>query len=217
MKKIFYSITLSLLLISCNSNSKSSIEVPLIQEDSAKHDNTFITHEEILNNLETDNNITVIKRRYPKEEIRCLISNQQYYSVIPSKQDENIRLIKVEDGIIIIDKEFPKEYRNINVIKKRNNRILIGINWVYQCKIITLTSDLDIVNSKIYNIPDGEWTELDSLDFISNDSYYAEIRTGCNDCGEGINKYTIKAYLNHKIISSSVEPIGEYKVDTNKL
>ena len=99
MKKIFYSIILLLLLISCNSNSKSSIEVPLIQEDSAKHDNTFITHEEILNNLETDNNTTVIKRRYPKEEIRCLISNQQYYSVIPSKQDENIRLIKVEDGI----------------------------------------------------------------------------------------------------------------------
>ena len=152
--------------------------------------------------MSVDSNMRVILNRYPKAKIRYLFDEGNYYYAITP--EDGVHFLKLKDGTIEVDKIFPNEYGSMKETLKAKNKILIGLNWVGQCKIVTLSTALEPISSKIYNYDDGEWTQLDSLVMLSDDSYYAEIRTGCNDCGFG-KIYKIKARLDHKLISSSVE------------
>ena len=209
--KVYLVLLSIVLLASCVGGPKRDSSENLMEKDSVSSiigDTLVVNHE--------DSNMTLIKSSYPNSKISCLLAGEPYYCVIPADYNGCVRLIKVGDGKIIIDKDFPSEYRDVDIVLKGKNKLIFGINWVYQCKIVTLSDNLEPISSKIYSYPDGEWTVLDSLTLISDDSYYAEIRTGCNDCGEGIKRYKIKAKLNHKIISSSAEAIGEYRNDSNQ-
>lgn len=208
--KVYIVLLSIVLLASCGISPKRDSSENLMEKDSVSPivgDTLVVNHE--------DSNMTLIKSSYSNSKISCLLAEEPYYCVIPADNNGRVRLVKVGDGKMLIDKDFPNEYRDVDFVIKGKNKLIFGINWVYQCKIVILSDNLEPISSKIYSYPDGEWTVLDSLTLISDDSYYAEIRTGCNDCGEGIKRYKIKAKLNHKIISSSAEAIGEYRNDSN--
>ena len=196
-------LIVGLLFASCVNTSKSDPS-----SDSSDHDSIVYNDVVIERNNIQDDNIKLIRIRYPNTRVVRLLPGELYYRAYPV--EGKVHLIKIKDGIIAVDEEFPCEYNDIAVILQVKDKLLVGINWSGQSKIVTLTDNLKPVCSKIYSYPDGEWTQLDSLSMLTDNTYYAEFRTNCGDCGDGISLYKIKANLNHKIISSSKEAIGEF-------
>ena len=198
------------ILISCgNCNNGNSYR------DVVAHDSLSQKSDTIEVDNEENANIRLIKNQYPNSQVVCLHQKGGYYRAYPVGDDALAHLIRVNDDQIVADKEFPHEYGDIAKFLIGKGKILVGINWSGQCKIVTLTEGLTPLCSKIYSYPEGEWTQLDTLCLVSDDTYYAEIRTNCGDCGEGINRYKITADFHHVILTSSVEAIGEFRGGNN--
>lgn len=201
--KAFVFLLVGLLVVSCRKSSKNnSLEDNSVQDTIVPN----VAEPELEDNEE--NNVRLIKALYPNNKISCLLPGELYYRAYAD--GGKVHLVKKEARKITVDEEFPYEYSDIAVILQVKDKLLVGINWSGQSKIVTLTDKLKPIYSKVYSYPDGEWTYLDSLSLVSDNIYYAEFRTDCGDCGDGINLYKIKANLSHKIISSSVEVIGEF-------
>ena len=164
-------LIVGLLFASCVNTSKSDPS-----SDSSDHDSIVYNDVVIERNNIQDDNIKLIRIRYPNTRVVRLLPGELYYRAYPV--EGKVHLIKIKDGIIAVDEEFPCEYNDIAVILQVKDKL--------------------------------EWTQLDSLSMLTDNTYYAEFRTNCGDCGDGISLYKIKANLNHKIISSSKEAIGEF-------
>lgn len=201
--KVFVFLLGGLLVTSCGNSSKDNISRKSIVQDTVASNVAVQEPEDY-----KDDNVSLINALYPNNKVKCLLPDELYYRAYAP--GGKVHLIKIENGKIAVDEIFPYEYSDIAVILKVKDKLLVGINWSGQSKVVTLTDKLKPIYSKIYSYPDGEWTHLDSLSMVSENIYYAEFRTDCGDCDDGINLYRIKAKLNHQIISSSVEAIGEF-------
>ena len=145
--KVFVFLLGGLLVTSCGNSSKDNISRKSIVQDTVASNVAVQEPEDY-----KDDNVSLIKALYPNNKVKCLLPDELYYRAYAP--GGKVHLIKIENGKIAVDEIFPYEYSDIAVILKVKDKLLVGINWSGQSKVVTLTDKLKPIYSKIYSYPE---------------------------------------------------------------